>query len=701
MNIHKIAIKNFRLLKDVELCLEERTTVIVGRNNSGKTSLTELFRRLLSGASPNFQLEDFSLPIYEKFWEAFELRRKGSEESNIRAVLPIIEVKLTISYDKDASNFGSLSEFIVDLNMDCTETLIVIRYQLKDGQIDALFENIAFGNSDLGSSKTIFFRTMKDRVPKYYTTSLFAVDPNDATNQKPIDLSKFQTLVQSGFINAQRGLDDITDRNRDVLGKVLVTLYNIALSDAADQKDRDTAQKLEEAVQNIQGSVDENFKGQLETLFLPMFQLFGYPGLNDPGLLTETKLDVEHLLKDNTSMRYLGLNGINLPETYNGLGSRNLIFILLKILEFFKSFKGKQVVPGIHLVFIEEPEVHLHPQMQEVFISKLSDIANMFAQKFNDGLLWPVQFIVTTHSSHLANKASFESMRYFLATPDTCAEKICFTRIKDLSMGLGGEAQKADREFLHKYMTLTRCDLLFADKAVLIEGATERLLLPKMIEKIDAEQPVGPQLSSQYISIVEVGGADAHHFFRLLDFLELRTLIITDLDTVKGVTKSKNGSTYTTRNACKVSEGTYTSNACIKAWFGDNAITPAVLIGKSDEEKIHNISRLTYQVPESNGEPCGRSFEDAFILANHQLFSLSDGGDKEDDAWDKAQKVEKTDFALEYAIQKTEWMTPRYIAEGLRWLAAVISCPAKPPSPSGSAPIAQTKIPSLQEDPDD
>jgi predicted ATP-dependent endonuclease of OLD family len=48
MRIDKIEIKNFRLLRAVNLSLEETTTVVVGRNNSGKTSLTELFRRLLS-----------------------------------------------------------------------------------------------------------------------------------------------------------------------------------------------------------------------------------------------------------------------------------------------------------------------------------------------------------------------------------------------------------------------------------------------------------------------------------------------------------------------------------------------------------------------------------------------------------------------------------------------------------------------------
>jgi putative ATP-dependent endonuclease of the OLD family len=81
-------------------------------------------------------------------------------------------------------------------------------------------------------------------------------------------------------------------------------------------------------------------------------------------------------------------------------------------------------------------------------------------------------------------------------------------------------------------LTLTRCDLFFADKAIIIEGTSERLLLPVIIEKLEESEPGAPKLSSQYITTMEVGGAYAHIFFSLLDFLKLRTLIITDLDSV-------------------------------------------------------------------------------------------------------------------------------------------------------------------------
>lgn len=199
--------------------------------------------------------------------------------------------------------------------------------------------------------------------------------------------------------------------------------------------------------------------------------------------------------------------------------------------------------------------------------------------------------------------------------------------------------------------------------STLIEGTTERLLLPKMIEKVDGETAEGPRLSSQYVSVIEVGGAYAHLFFHLLSFLDLRTLIITDLDTV-------NGSEH--RKSCKVSEGTHTSNACITSWFDDAGIAPPSLIAKSDEEKTNGIRRLAYQIPESKGACCGRSFEDAFMLANPEIFELRGESEqeREAEAWEMAEGVgkTKTEFALKYAIETTEWKTPRYIAEGLRWL---------------------------------
>ncbi|EBP3306009.1 ATP-binding protein, partial [Salmonella enterica subsp. enterica] len=106
MHIHQVNIKNFRLLADVELMLEDQTTVIVGRNNSGKTSLSEIMRRFLADSNATFQLEDFSSVCYEYFERALNLLNQGAEENVIRDLIPAIELRLKLQYDPVRPQFG-------------------------------------------------------------------------------------------------------------------------------------------------------------------------------------------------------------------------------------------------------------------------------------------------------------------------------------------------------------------------------------------------------------------------------------------------------------------------------------------------------------------------------------------------------------------------------------------------------------------
>jgi putative ATP-dependent endonuclease of OLD family len=657
MHITSIGVKGFRLLSDVHVTLSapqgddeepQRTTVVVGRNNSGKTSLTEVLRRFAS--APRFRLEDFSSTSYGDFCEAYRRWKDGDGDRRVREVLPFIEVRITVGYDPQIASYGPLGPFVIDLDDEANEVIVIARYEMAPGQPDELFTAVREQEvaSDDGFSEQEMLKALRPNIEGLYQRTLRAEDPGDVTNQRVLDHWRhFEQLFSFNLISAQRGLDDETTRGREVLAGVLDALFKAAGRPEASDQQREVASQLETSVSDVQQQLNEDVGRQLEQL-VPALSQFGYPGLHGPAILTEVTLAVETLLQNNTKVLYAGHDGVSLPESYNGLGSRNLIYMLLQLLGFQREFLLRGEEPGINLILVEEPEAHLHPQMQEVFIAQLNRLASIFeAIQEGDGT-WPVQFVVSTHSSHIANKAPFSAIRYFLATAEDATPTVRMTTVKDFSTG-----NQLDDDFLHQYLVLTRCDLFFADKAILIEGTAERLLVPRMVDRLDGGR-------DQYITYLEVGGAYAYKFFELLDFLQLPAVVITDLDAVDG-----------SRAKCLVSDGVASSNATINRWFAGK-LTPSALIAERDDAKVRGLRRIAFQVPEQTDGPCGRTLEDAFVLANAELFAL----DGDPVAWpQKAEEVaakwSKSEFAIRHAIEEPGWITPRYIEEGLCWLLAL------------------------------
>nr|WP_314707571.1 ATP-dependent endonuclease [uncultured Comamonas sp.] len=674
MRIEKIAIENFRLLQNAEMSLERTTTLIVGRNNSGKTSITEFFAHVLGDEPRKLRLEDFSASRRDAFLTAKKLRREGKDEKEVLAALPVIAATVFVSYDP-ANELGSLAPFVIDLDPECKTAKIRIEYRPTQTALALLLDSpVPEGGADDAAH---LFKSLKEFVPKAYEYHVMAVDPNDSTNERIIELKLLSKLFQCGLVGAQRSLDQHKRGEPNVLGKLLEALFTSATSATATTADQAIAAELKVAVSNIEQSIHEGFNEKL-TALLPTIKSFGYPGLNDPDLRTETALNIGSLLSEHTKVFYTGAHGVHLPEGYNGLGARNLIYILLQLLSFHKFFRTNPTLPAVHLIFIEEPEAHLHPQMQEVFIKQLNAAVQVFSEEYPDQE-WPVQFVVTTHSSHIANAAPFDSVRYFLAKPSADGTSR-HTDIKDFKKG-ADKIQEPDRSFLHQYMTLTKCDLYFADKAILIEGATERLLMPRIFQLIDAKLEESTKLSQQYVSTVEVDGANAKIFSPLLDFLELRTLVITDIDAVKMGDNKR----YV---KCPYSQGERSINTTLRDWFRiekKKALTLNFLKEKKPEEKVQGYQRVAYQIHEAESEFCARTFEDAFILANPMLFDLKAGEHWGDLSFDIAAEMGKVETALKYGLSKDEWKVPAYIHEGLLWLAdsAPLAQPSADPHANG------------------
>ncbi|MDN6873699.1 ATP-dependent endonuclease [Pseudomonas citronellolis] len=690
MRIEKVRVEGFRLLQDVEIMLEGNSTVIVGRNNSGKTSFTDIFDRFTGETGARFRLEDFSLPQRERFFNAKTLREKTAKPEDVLAALPTLSLTLTFRYDSTSPNFGPLAPFVIDLDVDSTTAIVRVEYKATLATLHILLDVPA--EPEGVEPRTHFFRSLRDTLPKAYNIHVFAIDPTDDTNRRDFEgTAALAALLQCNFVRAQRTLDHAKHGDADVIGKLLSALFKTASAPTAAAGDQELAAKLKASVEGIERSIQGNFDEMLKKL-LPAMEVLGFPSLNDTELRPETSLNVEALLSDHTKVVYTGTDGVHLPEGYNGLGTRNLIYMLLQLESYHKAYRAKATRPATHLIFVEEPEAHLHPQMQEVFISQLNAAIRKLSASYPEETAWNVQFIITTHSPHVANAASFEAVRYFLneSPRQTNARQ---TKVKDFKKGMSSISPD-DQNFLHQYMTLTKCDLYFADKAIMVEGTTERLLMPRLCELVDRSLDDKHKLARQYVTCVEVGGAYAHIFYPLLDFLELKTLVVTDLDSTKPVEKqNKKGKTITTWDKCPVAEGERTSNAAIKEWFrpedtegkDDWQITPAELVAKTAEEKQSGYRRIAYQIAEKPGtNVCARSYEDALVLANPDRFEWPKEQDEATEAWEIAQGLAKADTALRFAIREKEWVVPRYIQEGLAWLS-------EPPPPSAQNVEAPAK----------
>lgn len=702
MHIERIGVRNFRLLHDVELGFDASTTVIVGRNNSGKTSLVDVIRKFLRD-KPAFALHDFSSASYDGFCAALKAHQEGKPDDAVRALIPAIEMRIAVKYDPAVPSFGPLGDFIIDFDEAADTALIVGRYVLQGGAIAKFFEGhleAEFTEDDgpmHDGHRLALFKDLALRVPQLYTLEWHAEDPGDPSNIKAVDSGAVRGLIDCQFINAQRGLDGEGSRETDVLAGVLEGLFASASLLTAEGDQRDIAESLEKAVADIQLTIDTDFKEQLRRL-MPTIQSFGFPGLDGQELQTETSLDVQRLLSNNTKVRYKGYSSVDLPESYNGLGIRNLLMILFQIVGFYRRFRAQPQAPIVQLIFIEEPEAHLHPQMQEVFIRQLGVIAKRL--RGDDHGSWPVQFAVSTHSSHIANETPFSTIRYFIAGSKDMPAGVRCTTIKDLGKGLPGLSDTSTA-FLHQYLTLTRCDLFFADKAILVEGTTERLMVPQILHKLDkarAETSGREEIRAQYITLLEVGGAYAYLFEPLLEFLELKTLIVTDLDAVRPELVGK--TTKFVKRPVYLSETT--SNSTLKRWFGKRP-SPAELIAMADTDKVRDHVRVAYQIPETPGANCGRTFEDAFIFANPNLFAITGATPDAQADWAFAYvgNLKKSAFALRFATRSKDWTPPRYVSEGLEWLAGASAPVAIDPNLALIAAAAMVPQPEMVEVPED
>ena len=676
MKIKSVTIRNFRRLECVDIDIESDETVFVGPNNSGKTSATSAMRCFLG--DKDFKVYDFSVSRVSDF-ESFI-----AEDDQER--LPAIDLDIWFVVDPASIAFGRAFSLLPSLSDDYTELGVRLRFEKTDANRLRSEYLEAYPAGEDGSHKRSLFHYLgTDRnLKKHFDVSYYSLErAEDDISASLLNRTEgkqlLQSLVRIDFVDAQRNIDDNEAHRSNRLSAAFAAYYrkNLEQAEAADSAN----EVIDENNQRLTEHYEKHFSGLMQ-----MIQGLGVPSVNDRDLKVVSSLSPETALQGNTALLYIDQTKKHeLPESYNGLGFKNLVYMAIQISHFHLQWMHTEINrPLSQIIFIEEPEVHLHAQVQQTFISNIRAILAKAAIIDGNAEMLP-QLVVTTHSSHILDAVEFAKVRYFLRC-ELEGEDPATVRTLNASQVLNLRefqpgAIKIEEEniseeealtFLKKYIMLTHCDLFFADAALLVEGTVEKLLLPKMIEKS------APALSQSYLTILEVGGAYAHRFAGLLKFLSIPYLVITDIDSVEADGHHK---------VCRAdTKGAHTSNASLKHFLGVKSISELCHLNVAKKDQIREDRFIAYQTEvqaKENGDTVpmlGRTLEEALVyqnLAKYRAREMELGIEIPDlplEAYNavyervKSGGFKKTDFALDVLASAENWAVPAYISEGLVWL---------------------------------
>lgn len=720
MKIKEIIVENFRLLKEFRLELEDDLSLLIGKNNVGKTSLLVVLDKFLNyGETKKFQYNDFNLDFrseLKKMIENDKVEQNDYKELGIRLRLLIeynneddLEYISPILMDLDVENnflgLGFDYTLSYDMYLNLRDSYQTFKEHEKEKETKSRKKDeqyVAKTLDDfLGSKQSLYFYLVRKSIHIDKDTGSF--EERSYINLKDVTNFNLKDVVNFQYINAKRNVD-----NKEV-DKTLSTqtseLYKVQETDDEQQEAIEQFQdRLKDTDVVLSSVYDKMFADIIDKV-----KTFGGMSKNETIIKVVSSLQHRELLKGNTTVVYQQADK-ELPENYNGLGYMNLISMIFDIELIIKKMqRNKERKPAdINLLFIEEPEAHTHPQMQYVFIKNIKDLLGK-GILLKNGLFRKLQYIVSSHSAHIVADCDFDDIKYIVhSQKNGIFEKnsVVAKNMKDLQKEYECDAEhKQYFAFLKQYLTLNRSELFFADKAVFIEGDTERILLPAMMKKVDEEVGLTENenyLLSQNVSIIEVG-AYSHIFEKFIRFIGLRKgLIITDLDCCESVEKTdKNG-----RLTIKYQKAPYdatndkmvTTNASIKYFLnGVNKIkdilsmVPVMLswdaAAKCWKRDSNGILMMAFQYGKE-GAYQPRSFEDAFFSENKD-FITSNSFLSLDTEWVEKFKEDnnpyelakkgvngKSSLAIEILLNgNTEtnpelgrWNIPTYIKEGLLWL---------------------------------
>lgn len=717
MKITSFALKNYRRLADVTLVLDDKTAVLVGANNSGKTSCICALHTFLKSPD-NLKVRDIS----KKNWKHIQnLGREVEEEfpsiekmqelsDALIGLLPSLDIEITA----EASEAYKVRDILPDLEWKGGALSVRINYEVID--VSKLFSEFVDTREVVSKHQgevSLWPKDLCDFLEKGRNFSKFikqkhyvlSKEAEHSSNEilQPLKSEALKKLIRVDVISEQRGLgaEDNADQKgpyseKQRLNKLLRDYYEHILNPEDYPEVNDL--KVLGQQQILENDFTKRLNEQFETPFEELKSM-GYPGIGgNPTVEIFAQISGTDALQKSSSVRYRfdKKDEEFLPESYLGLGYQNLIYLTFRLLEFRDKWMrvGKSASSGdnveeliepIHLVLLEEPEVNLHAQVQRVFVSKAydtlrnhPDLRDKNTKK--DKSEYQTQLVISTHSSHIINDIDFKNLRYFRRNDANTSIAMDHTTIANMSELFANA--KDELLFVSKHLKLTHCDIFFADGVIFVEGQAERLLVPEFISNSF------PDLSNRYISMLEVNGAHTHKYKALVEKLGVTTLVLTDLDSIDNNGKS----CFPQRNSDQKS-----NNDTLKIWHPQKeTLDELVDLPKTEHMTTSEGAALyvAFQKPTqiSEKEVLSRTFEDALILANFEQeyfqkkpkletakLAHQDGSKSlSESLYEYVQGLKKGDFAFDCLFhladkESNSFDPPEYISDGLTWLAAQLS----------------------------
>lgn len=736
MHIEAVEIRNYRKLASVRLDMASQTTLLVGANNSGKTSALIALRSFLKQGISAFSKNDLTV---SRWREVNEIGRGWASDTSPTpagtwdSLLPSLDVWLRIKDDE----VHRVSTLIPTL--DWAGGLVGVRFSLEpknEGDLATAFHDAWNASQNVknewrthgskeNDSLALWPVDLIDYLSRHFQTHLtlrhYVLDPDLFQNPQhdsavvqslpdaaePLSINPLEHIVLIDEINAQRGFGDtgeaaaeggsgrISDTAK--LSRQLSDYYTNHL----DPTENPGVEDLDalETIATAQNEFDNRLKLAFKVALEEMAGL-SYPGVTDPSIRVASKLNAAESLKHESAVSFqLDSTGgpssreMYLPEGQNGLGYQNLISMVFRLMSFRDRWMrvGKAQRQGsfkplqpIHLVLVEEPEAHLHVQVQQVFAKKAFSVLRTHPD-LEDNPQLTTQLVISTHSSHIAHELPFECLRYFrrlrAGTNEIDVPTSNVINV-ETAFGTSGETQR----FVTRYLRVQHADVFFADALILVEGSAEKMLLPHFIQKHH------PDLYHAFVTMLEIGGSHAHRLKPLIDALKIPTLVVTDLDpkTTEGNTPTQRGAEQTTGNPTLVKWWKHSSD--VNVLLDAEATSKIKVIDDQYSVRFaYQIPVMTSLTPDRSDEALPSTFEDALAFENVDFFRKLPGSGltrKFHDILGAGTEVASVAAELHKALKtgsKAELVLdvmvsadfdrlkpPAYIDEGLAWLATSI-----------------------------